>query len=286
MSAKRKKKHHHEEHENHERWLVSGYDMMTLLFAVFVVLFAISSTNISKVKALQQSLKEAFSGPVLTGGRAMMQTGATSQAERSAATPPIESMTPSEAVSQAMRADSPDRAAATETSADAAGREQEDFLALKQRIDKLAKEAGIADKVQTTVARRGLQVRLMTDRLFFDSGSAAIKAPALPTLDRIGAIIAKERKHPVVVEGHTDDRPIGTAQYPSNWQLSGARAGAVVQRLGGAGVSARRMSLGGYAAEHPVAPNTTDRGRSRNRRVEIVLTRLHGATPSHGGDFR
>jgi chemotaxis protein MotB len=194
-------------------------------------------------------------------------------------------MTPSEAVSQAMQAGSPSPAAAA-ASADAAGREQEDFLALKQRIDKLAKEAGIADKVQTTVARRGLQVRLMTDRLFFDSGSAAIKAPALPTLDRIGAIVAEERKHPVVVEGHTDDRPIRTAQYPSNWQLSGARAGAVVQRLGGAGVSARRMSLGGYAAEHPVARNTTDRGRSRNRRVEIVLTRLHGATPSHGGDSR
>jgi len=73
-AARRHKKHHHEEHENHERWLVSGYDMMTLLFAVFVVLYAISSTNISKVKALQQSLQEAFSGPVLTGGRAMMKT--------------------------------------------------------------------------------------------------------------------------------------------------------------------------------------------------------------------
>ena len=71
-AARRHKKHHHEEHENHERWLVSGYDMMTLLFAVFVVLFAISSTNISKVKLLEQSLQEAFSGPVLTGGRAMM----------------------------------------------------------------------------------------------------------------------------------------------------------------------------------------------------------------------
>ena len=77
-AARRHKKYHHEEHENHERWLVSGYDMMTLLFAVFVVLFAISSTNISKVKLLEQSLQEAFSGPVLTGGRAMMNTGDTS----------------------------------------------------------------------------------------------------------------------------------------------------------------------------------------------------------------
>ena len=69
-AARRHKKHHHEEHENHERWLVSGYDMMTLLFAVFVVLYAISSTNISKVKLLEQSLQEAFSGPVFSGAAA------------------------------------------------------------------------------------------------------------------------------------------------------------------------------------------------------------------------
>src|SRR5918998_708372 len=86
-AARRHKKHHHEEHENHERWLVSGYDMMTLLFAVFVVLFAISSTNVSKVKLLQQSLQEAFSGPVFTGGRAMMQRGGTSEADKTSPTP-------------------------------------------------------------------------------------------------------------------------------------------------------------------------------------------------------
>jgi len=131
---------------------------------------------------------------------------------------------------------------------------------------------------------QGLKVKLLTDKLFFDSGSAAINAAALPTLDRIGRIVATERNHPVRVEGHTDDRPIATSQYPSNWQLSGARAGAVVQRLARAGVSAKRLSLGGFAAEHPVASNATPAGRGQNRRVEIVLTRLHGANSSHGGD--
>ena len=109
-AARRHKKHHHEEHENHERWLVSGYDMMTLLFAVFVVLYAISSTNTSKVKALQQSLQEAFSGPVLSGGRAIQQTGDTSAGQRSASANPIPSQTPAEAVKAAMqthRADLP-----------------------------------------------------------------------------------------------------------------------------------------------------------------------------------
>jgi len=279
MSASRRhKKHHHEEHENHERWLVSGYDMMTLLFAVFVVLYAISSTNVSKVKALQQSLQDAFSGPVFSGGRAMQQTGDTAAEGPAAPEPPLPALSPAQMLQDAM---------AQKETADAskqAGQEQQDFLALKKRIDKLVHKAGLGAKVSTTVSVQGLKVKLLTDKLFFDSGSAAINAAALPTLDRIGRIVATERNHPVRVEGHTDDRPIATSQYPSNWQLSGARAGAVVQRLARAGVSAKRLSLGGFAAEHPVASNATPAGRGQNRRVEIVLTRLHGANSSHGGD--
>jgi len=285
---RRHKKHHHEEHENHERWLVSGYDMMTLLFAVFVVLFAISSTNVSKVKLLQQSLQEAFSGPVFSGGRAMMQRGGTSQADKTSPTPPLPPVMPQEAVAEAVNPDSSksakDAAAAAALRAELAAKEEEDFQALKRKIDALVREAGIADKVSTTVSQRGLKIRLLTDKLFFDSGSADINGVALPTLDRIGGVIADEARHPVEVEGHTDDRPIRTSQYPSNWQLSGARAAAVVQRLTADGVTGKRISLAGYAAEHPVAGNGTAGGRARNRRVEIVLTRLHGANPSHGGD--
>ena len=288
MSAARRrhKKHHHEEHENHERWLVSGYDMMTLLFAVFVVLFAISSTNISKVKELTKSLQEAFSGPVLSGGQAMMDRGAQSAAEKASPTPPLPSLTPAEAVEARMKGTDPTATTAQEAAARAAelaAREEESFQALKRRIDALVKGAGLTTKVSTTVTERGLKVRLLTDRLLFDSGSAVIKPGAFATLDGIGRIIAEERRHPVQVEGHTDDRPIQTAQYPSNWQLSGGRAAAVVQRLVGAGVAPHRASLGGYAAQHPVAGNGTSAGRARNRRVEIILTRLHGAGKSHGG---
>ena len=281
-AARRHKKHHHEEHENHERWLVSGYDMMTLLFAVFVVLFAISSTNISKVKLLEQSLQEAFSGPVLTGGRSMMETGDTSEgAERAAPEKPLPSLSPVQAVAAAMNSEDSENAVAA---VKRAAQEEESFQALKKRIDALAAAAGLQDKVSTSVSLRGLKIRLITDGLFFDSGSAVIKAGARPTLAEIGDIIAREAEHPVQVEGHTDIRPIHTSQYPSNWQLSGARAAAVVQGLTEAGVSPKRTSLGGYAAQHPIAGNATPAGRARNRRVEIILTRLHGATPSHGGD--
>jgi chemotaxis protein MotB len=283
MSAARRhrKKHHEEEHENHERWLVSGYDMMTLLFAVFVVLFAISSTNISKVKLLEQSLQEAFSGPVLTGGRALMSTGDTSEAEKAAPEKPLPSLSPAQAVAAAMNSEDSENAL---DALERAAEEERSVQDLKKRVDALAARAGIEDKVSTTVSPRGLKIRLITDGLFFDSGSAVVKPGARPTLAEIGDIIAKEAEHPVQVEGHTDDRPINTSQYPSNWQLSGARAAAVVQGLAGAGVSSKRMSLGGYAAQQPIAGNETPAGRARNRRVEIILTRLHGATPSQGGD--
>jgi chemotaxis protein MotB len=282
VSARRRhKKHHEEEHENHERWLVSGYDMMTLLFAVFVVLFAISSTNISKVHELTKSLQEAFSGPVLTGGKAMMERGNQSEGQQASPTPPLPTLTPAQALQDAMQG-----TGTAEEAAEKAAQEEQDFQALKKRIDKLVEEAGLADKVSTTVNLRGLKIKLLTDKLVFNSGSAVINQQAFRTIDRIGRIVATERKHPVQVEGHTDDRPINTSQYPSNWQLSGARAAAVVQRLAGAGVNPARMSLSGYASQHPVAVNATPAGRARNRRVEIILTRLHGATPSQGGDTK
>src|SRR3954447_1273789 len=129
-SARRHKKHHHEEHENHERWLVSGYDMMTLLFAVFVVLFAISSTNISKVKLLQQSLKEALSGPVFTGGRAMMHTRNTSEADQHSQAQPTQATTPVQALKKAMSGKDVQEQVREATA------EEQTFQALKERIDK------------------------------------------------------------------------------------------------------------------------------------------------------
>src|SRR3982751_4992716 len=95
-AARRHKKHHHEEHENHERWLVSGYDMMTLLFAVFVVLYAISSTNVSKVKARQQPLQTAFPGPLFSGGRARQKTGDRAAGGPAAPEPPLPALSPAQ----------------------------------------------------------------------------------------------------------------------------------------------------------------------------------------------
>jgi len=198
----RRAAHHEEEHENEERWLVSFADMMTLLFCLFMVLFAISSVNTSKFESLQKALQDAFSGRILSGGKAVMQTGNETPPERSQAIPPMPAISPLATLSN----ESPP-ATAQEASA-AAQKEDEDFRALKHRIDDLARKAGLQGRVLTTVRRRGLVVQLLTDKVFFDSGQARLKPGAQRILEQIGALLRGERKHPIVVEGHTDSQPI------------------------------------------------------------------------------
>jgi chemotaxis protein MotB len=279
MSASRRHRGHddHEEHENEERWLVSYADMMTLLFCLFMVLFAISSVNTSKFQALQKALQDAFSGAILSGGKAVMTTGAsqTDTSTRIQATPPLEALRAATTLTTTQTANDPQSSASQAAEAKAAAQEQNDFEELKRRIDALARQQGIAKHVHTRISPDGLVVELLTDKVFFDSGSAQLKVPAVALLDKVGAVIAGEHTHPVLVEGYTDSQPIHTPRYSSNWSLSGDRAAAVVDVLHSSGVFSRRLSLKGYGAEEPVATNSTPEGRSRNRRVDVVLTRLH-----------
>jgi chemotaxis protein MotB len=274
MSASRRHRrgahHHEEEHENEERWLVSFADMMTLLFCLFMVLFAISSVNTSKFKELQKALQDAFSGKILSGGTAVMTTGsAETKAEAPQSAPPLPSLSPLNSANDKASSLTPSK------QEQAAQDEQEDFRKLKRRIDQIAKQDGLQGRVETTIDARGLIVRLLTDKVFFDSGQAVIKPGAHKLLDAVAAVIRDEHTHPVVVEGHTDSQPIHSGLYPSNWELSGARAAAVVREFARIGVLQKRMSLAGFASEEPADTNTTAAGRAHNRRVDVVLTRLH-----------
>jgi chemotaxis protein MotB len=264
--------HHEEEHEEGERWLVSFADMMTLLFALFMVLFSISSVNTSKFEELQKSLHDAFSGAILSGGKSMMNSGSTDSqnAAASSTEPPLPSMRPLTALNNT----SAKSGAEEEAKAKA---EEQDFRALKRRVDNLSKKAGLKGKVNVTVRRRGLVIQLLTDKVFFSSGEATLKPEAHHLVSQIGEIVRDERSHPVVVEGYTDSQPISTGRYQSNWDLSGARASAVVNDFAKIGVLANRMSLQGFGSQVPIASNETAEGRQRNRRVEIVLSRLHNA---------
>src|SRR4051812_11649716 len=273
MASHRRHKggHHEEEHENEERWLVSFADMMTLLFCLFMVLFAISSVNTSKFEALQRSLKDAFSGAVLDGGKSMLSSGSDQdKTKQSAVEPPLPSLRPLTAINNTSR----QRNVAEEAKAK---QEEQDFRKLKRRVDKLAKDAGVAGKVNVTVRRRGLVIQLLTDKVFFSSGDASLHPEAHKLVSKIGQIVRDEHTHPVVVEGYTDSQPISTSRFQSNWDLSGARAAAVVNDFAKIGVLSARMTLQGYGNQVPADTNSTAQGRAKNRRVEIVLSRIHTA---------
>jgi chemotaxis protein MotB len=284
---------HAVEHENEERWLLTYADMLTLLFALFMVLFSISSVNISKYQVLQRSLKAAFSGAILSGGHAILRTGSQSTSAHNPATAEIPSIVPLTPTPAARSNSSTSSAAAAPvhsmTSAQIAAAlnsmakavsEQSEFTLLKQKLDGFARAHGFANQVQTDITRRGLVVNVLTDKLLFDSGQATLQPAGLPLLLEIVQLLNVDRTHPIIVEGHTDNVPISTAEFPSNWELSTARATNVVRYLIGHGISARRMGAAGYAALNPVASNATAAGRALNRRVDIVFERLNPLPPS------
>ena len=243
------------ERDDSERWLLTYADMITLLLALFIVMFAMSSVNATKFQSLSESLQDAFSGKIL-GGSSIKETGGSVQAEE--AKPRVEQTT-----LQPMAASSPQARA-----------EQTDFRELKARIDRLVREQGLASRVETSIEKRGLAVKLLTDGLLFDSGTADVNGAAVPLLSKIGGILASGAPHPVRVEGHTDDVPI-TGRFPSNWELASARAAGVVRVLLTTPLKASPFEAVGRAELDPVAGNDTDAGRAKNRRVEIILPRRH-----------
>ena len=288
------------EHENEERWLLTYADMLTLLFALFMVLFSISSVNISKYQVLQQSLKSAFSGSILPGGHAILQSGSESTSAHTPATAEVPSIVPLVPTPTSRSSSSTGSANSTITSSastsakpmtsaelqaalnsmSASVSEQDTFVALKAKMDAYAKAHGFGDKVQTIIERRGLVVRVLTDNLLFTSGSATLQPGADKLLDEVAQLLNLDPSHPITVEGHTDNQPIATAQFPSNWELSTTRATNVVRFLISRSVSASRLGAVGYADLHPIASNATAAGRAENRRVEIVLMRLNPVPPS------
>jgi chemotaxis protein MotB len=275
MSARRgrrggRRRHAAEAHGEEDRWLLTYADMITLLMALFMVLFSITSVNKSKLEVLSKSLQDAFSGKVLPGGTSIRDSGANPKSTH----PPAETAIP--AITTLVGP------SGMRSAADAA-REQDNFRRLKEQIDAYAREHGLQSKMQTVIAQRGLVIRLLTDRVLFDSGAAELRPPAFPVLAQVAQILRTKATQPVMVEGHTDTVPIHGSLFPTNWELSTARASRVVRALIDGGVPPARLSAAGYAALHPISTNGTAPGRSRNRRVEIVLLRSGQGPSSQGG---
>ncbi len=273
--------------ESEERWLLTYADMITLLMALFMVLFSISSVNISKYQTLQKSLKAAFSGNILPGGKAVAQQGTTVNAGHVPASMELQSLEPMVSEGSSPLQNSTSRgspgAQTNATSLAAAQRQsalrsqESEFAQIKRELDAYAVAHGLGSRVQSTIEARGLVIKVLTDELLFASGQATLSARACSLLSEIAALLNVDESHPIDVEGNTDDLPIHSAQFPSNWELSAARATSVVQFLIGHGVAPARLTATGNADERPAASNATEAGRARNRRVEIVMRRLGGS---------
>jgi chemotaxis protein MotB len=288
------------EHENEERWLLTYADMLTLLFALFMVLFSISSVNISKYQVLQQSLKAAFSGSILPGGRAILQSGSESTAAHTPATAVVPSIVPlmptptsrsSSSTGSANAFTSARSAAAAQpmTSAQlqaalnsmgASISEQDELVGLQRQLNAYAKSHGFGNQVQAIINRQGLVIQVLTDKLLFLSGQATLQPAGLPLLNEVAQLLNVDKTHPITVEGYTDNVPIHSAEFPSNWELSTTRATTVVQYLISRGVDDNRLGAAGYADLHPIASNATPTGRALNRRVDIVIERLNPEPPN------
>jgi chemotaxis protein MotB len=260
----RRKKEHHEEHAD-ERWLITYADVLTLMFVLFMVLFSISVVNTSKFEELKQTLKEAFSGGVTDGGESvlneMAKTAGLDMPAGATIAPIMPSQTGGDAAAQTAQA-----------------LENRQLEAAQRAIDASVDRAGLEKSVTTRIDQRGLWVRLATDGVLFDSGSAALRPDGARLLDPIAASLTK-LPNPIRVEGHTDSNPIHTSVYASNWELSGGRAAAVVRNLIGNGMPDGRLEVSGFADTRPISTNDTAAGRAANRRVVVLVQRVQGVTP-------
>lgn len=251
-----------EEHVNHERWLISYADFITLLFAFFTVMYAISVVNEGKFKVLSDSLQAAFNDP--TRSLAPIQIGELVRA-------PIDMKDSIRAESKPVVADiSADRYLVYHLP------EPEDIDEITEELRVLAAEieevlAEYIERGEVNVLLENLWIEIeMTEQMLFDSGSDKLYESAFPVLDGLSETL-REKTNKIHVEGFTDNMPINTKRFPSNWELSGARATTVVRRLESKDVNPTRLAAIGYGEHQPIADNTTIEGRAKNRRVVVVV---------------
>ena len=265
------RKHKHEEHENHERWLVSYADFITLLFAFFVVMYSMSSVNEGKYRVLSESMVAAFK----SSARSLqpVQVGEISRSPHIPDANIIEIPKPINytpiVINQAAFGMSKDKTMDINENSwamDEAG-SQIDMIAAD--VDDALQELVDQDVVEIRRSKLWLEIELKTSFLFL-SGSASPSVEAEVILGQLGKVL-KEYPNQVHVEGYTDDRPIVSTVFPSNWELSSSRAAAVVRLFALYGIEPQRMASVGYGEFRPVASNDTEAGRTRNRRVVIVI---------------
>jgi chemotaxis protein MotB len=273
MSGHGGKKKRGDDHGDHpdERWLVTYADLMTLLVALFMVLFSISSVNKSKLESLQHSLQDAFSGKVLPGGQSIKESGGVMNIKTPSASPKESSLQPF--------VGSPKDTSVSKDKAKAGAAEEQQFEKLKAKIESVAKQKGLSGQLKVSITDDGLLIRLLTDKLLFESGSATPKPQSLPLLKDIAHLLsATQANHKMIVSGNTDNQPIHSGQFQDNLALSTARAESIFRTFARDGISPLSMTAAGRGPYAPIATNSTAGGREINRRVEILVPRVSPVT--------
>jgi chemotaxis protein MotB len=238
--ARRKHAEEHEgEHDNSERWLLTYADMITLLMTFFVVLYAISNTDLRKFTAIAQSFSSAFNADVFQGTQAMTITAGQESA------PDVSNFDSGSGLMSA------------------------DFRALQATVRDFAITQGIDGLVQVDRVPEGIAIRI-SESLLFQSGRAVLDEQSRSVLGQIAGVLAPLTNQ-LRIEGNTDDVLVANPFFKDNWELSTARALAVLDVLRDLGIAPDRLSAAGNGQYHPLVPNTNDAARARNRRVDIVI---------------
>lgn len=254
-----------EEHENHERWLVSYADFITLLFAFFVVMYSLSSINEGNYRVLSDSLVQAFrSISINESGKQIIM-------------PPVavvsSPVVPPAPRPQQMQKPSPEEEKAEQE-------RQQNARKMRSMADEIRSVLGPMTRegqVSVSEGAFGITVEINAS-LLFAPGEAVLGVEAVAALRAVAGVISTA-SFPVTIEGHTDNVPISTFRFPSNWELSAVRASSVVRLFVESGVAPERLTAAGYADQRPVADNATEEGRSRNRRVAILIESRVGEAP-------
>jgi chemotaxis protein MotB len=264
--ARRKK---HEEHVNAEAWAIPYGDLVTLLFALFTVMYAISSVNEGKFRVLSDSMIAAFHGapksirPVNLGEK---EPGKGGDKQLTGVTPTVFMK-----MNDKFTADG--NLAPRDPTRSEGGVRSPDLPGALIRMQRQVQDAmqSLIDAKLVTVRRENmwLEIEINTD-ILFPSGAGEFAPTAEPVLDKLAQVL-KPFPNPIRVEGHTDDRPIRTASFPSNWELSAARAASVVHQFTRQGIDPLRLEIVGFGEFHPRQPNGTIEGRNANRRVVVLV---------------
>jgi chemotaxis protein MotB len=252
----------HAEHANHERWLVSYADFITLLFAFFVVMFATSQTDKSKAKQVSDAVTEALENGGVRAAVHELMGGTVDEKGKG-------------------NAQLRGPGGATKADKEKPRPEVAELLPSMQYLDSQLKEEIKSGKIEMKLEHRGLVISLR-EAAFFPSGGDTVEPASFSSLQKVSGVL-QGLPNPVRLEGHTDSVPIRTARFHSNWELSAARSIAMLGVLSGKfSIPAERFSVTGYADTAPVASNDSEEGRARNRRVDIVILNRAMAVPDSG----